>query len=212
MVTVTASLVSHETSQFEGQFCPFSREEKRGEELRNPVMHARGTWQLPWWATLAEVSRGFTSQLGTGTISAQSRAGLRGTLGNTASSRRVVGYVGSILLSWFRFPDCRTSIPSTRVFWHVSGCAFSSLVFLMLSPALCRDSEGGHPVLQGHAREDQQGPHGGTLPWSESHYFCSLAVYGLPGKAGLFPLCISDLRMKQIPTAVTWILPCASCL
>ena len=87
----------------------------------------------------------------------------------------------------------------------------SSLVFLMLSPDLCRHSEGCHPVLQGHTREDQQGPHGGTLPWSESFCFYSLAVYVLPGKAGLLPLYIDDLRMKQPPIAVTWISPRASC-
>lgn len=40
----TASLVSHETSQLQGEFCPFSRVEEGWGELRNLAMHVRGTW------------------------------------------------------------------------------------------------------------------------------------------------------------------------
>jgi len=71
--------VSRETSQLQGQFCPFSRGEKLGG---GRVEKPSDACQI-YMATMlmcnasAEVIRSFASQLGSRIISAQSWAGLR---------------------------------------------------------------------------------------------------------------------------------------
>lgn len=79
----TASLVS----QLQAEFCPFSRGEEWWGGLRNQAVHIRGTWPLPWWATLSLKSAGlspFDLELGP----LQPWAGLRSTLVFTTSSRK----------------------------------------------------------------------------------------------------------------------------
>lgn len=77
----------------------------------------------------------------------------------------------SLVMGWFQARPGLRRHPANPASCRNGG--FSSPGFLILSPALCRDSERGYPVLQGHAGEDQQGPPGGSLPRGESPCFCT---------------------------------------